>query len=116
MENTYHPTDRAVIDRILHTANTRIAGILAGFSINAYDFAKVNEALGLHLTDDDEFQQWAESPGNLEVLCSAHHRTAYGVHVLPGPLWEPMRFRKAGLAPPAQFYSEAQWKAREAAK
>jgi hypothetical protein len=84
--------------------------------INAFDFAKVNEALGLHLGDDEAFQQWAESPGNLEVLCSAHHRTALGVHVLPGPLWEPMRFRKAGLEPPARLYTEAQWKAREAAK
>lgn len=83
--------------------------------VNASDFHKVNQALGLHLEDDDEFAAWCESPGNLEVLCSAHHRTAYGVHVLPGPLWEPMRFRKAGLEPPARFYSEAQWKAREAA-
>lgn len=84
--------------------------------INASDFHRVNEALGLHLDDDEAFQAWAESPGNLEVLCSAHHRTALGVHTLPGPLWEPMRFRKAGLEPPARFYTEAQWKAREAAK
>ena len=83
--------------------------------INASDFKRVNEALGLHLTDDEEFQAWAESPGNLEVLCSGHHRTAYGVHVLPGPLWEPMRFRKAGLEPPARFYSAAEWAGRKAA-
>lgn len=80
--------------------------------INASDVAKVNEALGLHLTDDEEFQAWAEGPGNLEVLCAAHHRTAYGIHVIPGPLWEPMRYRKAGLEPPAHFYSAAEWKAR----
>jgi hypothetical protein len=51
--------------------------------ISASDFTKVNESLGLHLTDDDEFQAWAESPGNLEVLCTNHHRTALGVHVIP---------------------------------
>ena len=84
--------------------------------INASDFTRVNEALGLHLADDGEFQIWAESPGNLEVLCVGHHRTAYGVHVLPGPLWEPIRYRKAGFAPPARFYSAAQWEARTAAK
>jgi hypothetical protein len=83
--------------------------------INASDYEKVNEALGLHLASDEAFQNWCESPGNLEVLCSGHHRTAFGVHSLPGPLWEPMRFRKAGLGPPARFYTEAQWKAREAA-
>jgi|SRR5215469_11181786 len=78
--------------------------------VDASDFEKVNHALGLHLADDAEFQAWVESPGNLEVLCSAHHRTAFGIHVIPGPLWEPMRYRKAGLAPPAHFYSAGQWK------
>ena len=80
--------------------------------VNASDFAKVNQALGLHLADDDEFQAWCESPGNLEVLCAGHHRTAYGIHVIPGPLWEPMRYRKAGLEPPAHFYSAAEWAKR----
>jgi hypothetical protein len=83
--------------------------------INASDYRKVNEALGLHLENDAEFLDWCQSPGNLEPLCTGHHRTAFGVHSLPGPLWEPMRFRKAGLEPPARFYTEAQWKTREAA-
>lgn len=83
--------------------------------VNASDFHRVNEALGLHLTDDEEFQAWAEGPGNLEVLCSVHHRTHLGVHVLPGPLWEPIRYRKAGIEPPARFYTAAEWKARKAA-
>lgn len=81
--------------------------------IDASDFAKVNEALGLHLADDAEFQAWAESPGNLEVLCVAHHRTAFGIHVIPGPLWEPMRYRKAGLEPPAHYYTAAEWAKRK---
>jgi hypothetical protein len=83
--------------------------------IDASDRDKVNQALGLHLDDDDEFQAWAESPGNLEVLCVSHHRTSFGVHVIPGPLWEPMRFRKAGLEPPAHSYTAAEWAARKGA-
>jgi hypothetical protein len=67
----------------------------------------------MHLKDDEEFQAWCEGPNNLEVLCSVHHRTAFGIHVIPGPLWEPMRYRKAGLTPPAHFYSATQWASRE---
>lgn len=84
--------------------------------INASDFHRVNEALGLHLADDEEFQAWAESPGNLEVLCSVHHRTHLGVHTIPGPLWEPMRYRKAGVEPPARFYTAAEWAALKSAR
>jgi hypothetical protein len=29
-----------------------------------------------------------------------------------GPLWEPIRYRKAGLEPPARFYSATEWAAR----
>jgi hypothetical protein len=67
------------------------------------DLEKVNAQLGLHLDDDGEFQEWIESPGNLEPLCGVHHRTHFGVHVIPGPLWEPMRYRKAGSKPSAEF-------------
>ena len=67
------------------------------------DFEKVNAALGLHLTSDEDFQQWCEQPGNLECLCPVHHRTKYGVHMIPGPLWEPLRYRKAGMAPNVAF-------------
>lgn len=83
--------------------------------VNASDFNKVNQALGLHLEDDEEFAAWCEGPNNLEVLCSAHHRTQLGIHVIPGPLWEPMRYRRAGVEPPAHFYSAADWAARKAA-
>ena len=67
------------------------------------DLFKVNQQLGLHLASDEDFQQWIESPGNLEPLCAVHHRTHYGIHVIPGPLWEPLRFRKAGVQPSAEF-------------
>lgn len=70
---------------------------------NGADLDKINRALGLHLDSDEAFQQWVESPGNLEPLCATHHRTHYGVHVLPGPLWEPLRYRRAGSAPSAEF-------------
>ena len=67
------------------------------------DVAKVNAQLGLHLDSDEAFAQWIESPGNLEVLCAVHHRTHFGIHVIPGPLWEPLRYRKAGIQPAAEF-------------
>lgn len=71
--------------------------------INEVDPKKIQQALGLHFENDEEFQKWAESPGNLEVLCAQHHRAHYGIHVIPGPLWEALRFRKAGTAAAAEF-------------
>jgi hypothetical protein len=70
---------------------------------NAADPEKVGRALGLHFDTDEDFQQWIESPGNLEVLCANHHRTRYGIHVLPTPLWEAVRYHKEGLEAPAEF-------------
>jgi hypothetical protein len=67
------------------------------------DIDKVNQQLGLHLDDDGDFQEWIESPGNLEPLCAVHHRTHFGVHVIPGPLWEPLRYRAADVKPAAEF-------------
>ncbi|MFI9271912.1 hypothetical protein ACIGXM_14495 [Kitasatospora sp. NPDC052896] len=64
---------------------------------------KVARALGLHFEDDEAFQRWIEGPGNLEVLCSNHHRTRYGIHVLPEPLWQAVRFHSSGLPAPARF-------------
>lgn len=71
--------------------------------INAVDVDKVERILGLHFADDEEFQAWVESPGNLEVLCANHHRTHYGVHVIPSALWEALRFHRAGTAAAAEF-------------
>jgi hypothetical protein len=71
--------------------------------INEVDPDKIEKSLGLHFKDDEEFQVWAESPGNLEVLCVAHHRAHYGIHMIPGPLWEALRFRKKGTEAAAEF-------------
>lgn len=70
---------------------------------NAADPAKVEAAFGLHFADDEAFQVWIESPGNLEVLCENHHRTHYGVHVVPGALWEALRFHRTGTPAAAEF-------------
>jgi hypothetical protein len=75
------------------------------------DRAKVNAALGLHIEDDEAFAEWIESPGNLEALCVNHHRTHYGVHVLPHALWEAVRWRRSGTKSGAEFVS-----AKDAAK
>ena len=83
--------------------------------INEVDPKKVQEALGLHFETDEDFQVWAESPGNLEVLCANHHRTHYGIHVIPGPLWEALRFRMVGTQAAAEFVTadEAEEMAKE---
>jgi hypothetical protein len=74
--------------------------------INAVDPRKVERALGLHFDDDEDFQAWAESPANLEVLCANHHRSRYGIHMLPGPLWEATRLKRDGVKAPAEFVPE----------
>lgn len=79
--------------------------------VGSTDLKRVNDAFGLHLDDDNEFQSWIESPGNLEALCEVHHRTHYGVHVIPGPLWEPLRYRKANAKPAAEFVTAAEFEA-----
>lgn len=66
------------------------------------DLAKINRQLGLHIASDEEFQLWIESPGNLEPLCVMHHRTHFGIHSIPGPLWEPLRYRAAGRTASAE--------------
>jgi hypothetical protein len=71
--------------------------------INQVDEKRIEQALGLHFDTDEDFQKWAESPGNLEVLCANHHRAHYGIHVIPGPLWEALRFHKTGTGPAAEF-------------
>ena len=81
--------------------------------INEVDPKKVQESLGLHFENDEEFQQWAESPGNLEVLCANHHRTHYGIHVIPGPLWEALRFRMVGTEAAAEFVTAGEAKKEE---
>ena len=82
--------------------------------INEVDPKKLQESLGLHFDNDEDFQKWAESPGNLEVLCANHHRTHYGIHVIPGPLWEALRFRMVGTEAPAEFVTADE--AKEEAK
>jgi hypothetical protein len=81
--------------------------------INEVDPKKVQESLGLHFDNDEDFQKWAESPGNLEVLCANHHRTHYGIHVIPGPLWEALRFRMAGTEAAAEFVTADEAKKEE---
>jgi hypothetical protein len=82
--------------------------------VGSEDLKRVNDAFGLHLDKDEDFQNWIESPGNLEALCEVHHRTHYGVHVLPGPLWEPLRYRKANAKPSAEFVTTAEFEAGDA--
>lgn len=70
--------------------------------ITGIDVQKVDEAFGLHLSDE-EFQAWVEGPANLLALCKVHHTGYLGVHVLPGPLWEPQKYMREGISAPAHL-------------
>lgn len=66
------------------------------------DLTKFNEYYGLHLANDEEFAQYIEQEGNLEPLCSVHHRTKLGVHELPEPFWQAIRVWKGDMEPPVE--------------
>ena len=61
--------------------------------INDIDLGKFNEAYGLNL-DDEQFQEYVEQEGNLEPLCTLHHRGQEGIHSLPTPTWNVLRTSK----------------------
>lgn len=61
--------------------------------IGDIDLAKFNKAYGLDLTDE-QFQEYVEQEGNLEPLCTLHHRGQEGVHSLPEPEWNVLRTSK----------------------
>ena len=61
--------------------------------INDVSLEKFNNAYGLNLTDE-EFARYVEEEGNLEPLCTLHHRGVYGIHSLSGPTWEALRTSK----------------------
>ena len=58
--------------------------------VHDIDLAKFNHAYGLNLTDE-AFQEYVEQEGNLEPLCTLHHRGQEGVHSLPEPEWNVLR-------------------------
>lgn len=74
--------------------------------VNNMDQNKIEQAFGVHFENDEEFQAWIESPGNLEVLCEAHHRTTFGIHAIPDPLWQAIRFRKNGTQAAAEHITK----------
>lgn len=100
---------KCVISDDLCSGPTEIHHSIVEFSqINAADSEKIAKAYGLHFENDDDFAAWCEGPGNAEPLCVAHHRTHFGIHVMPGPLWDALRFRKAGTPPAAEFIPASQ--------
>jgi hypothetical protein len=58
--------------------------------VNDISLDKFNRAYGLHLSDED-FKKYVEEEGNLEPLCTLHHRGQEGIHSLDGPTWNVLR-------------------------
>jgi hypothetical protein len=69
---------------------------------NGIDVSKLDKIAGLSLTDA-EFIDWVQSPGNLEPLCSVHHRTQLGIHHIPEPDWNAVRAWKDGIPEPVEY-------------
>lgn len=53
-----------------------------------------------HITNDEDFAAFVEGPENLTALCHAHHTGAMGIHCLPAPAWNALRFWKDTLPVP----------------
>lgn len=84
--------------------------------VNAVDPARIEKALGLHFADDEAFP-FSGKVYDIEVAgsrsfvtsdlvvhnCVNHHRTHYGVHVIPSALWETLRWHRAGQPAAAEF-------------
>lgn len=50
--------------------------------------------------DEDAFLSWIEGEGNLLCLCKLHHTGVEGIHNLPYPIWECLRYWRADLPLP----------------
>jgi hypothetical protein len=85
---------KCVVDSDYHYGQIELHHSKVEFAhINDIDLDKFNEAYGLHLTDE-AFQEYVEQEGNLEPLCTLHHRGQEGIHSLPEPEWNVLRTSK----------------------
>lgn len=84
------------IDSDYHSGQLEAHHVKIEFAhINDVDIDKFNAAYGLDLTDE-QFQEYVEQEGNLEILCALHHRGQEGIHSLPSPEWNALRVAKNG--------------------
>lgn len=82
------------VDSDYHAGNVELHHVLVEFAhANDVDVEKFNRLYGLHL-DDESFRRYIEEEGNLEPLCTLHHRGQEGVHSLPEPEWHVLRVSK----------------------
>lgn len=73
---------------------------------NGYDARKFEadhpEFKGLLDGSDEAFYRFVESDKNIVPLCRKHHTGAQGIHVLPYPVWEALRYWRPGQPPPGR--------------
>ena len=46
----------------------------------------------IHIENDDDFARFVESEHNLSPYCRKHHTGMNGIHVIPYPLWQLMKY------------------------
>lgn len=54
------------------------------------------------ITTDEEFFAFVEGEGNLTPLCKLHHTGIEGIHCLPYPIWESLRYWRTDLPQPGR--------------
>ncbi|WP_125206434.1 hypothetical protein [Capsulimonas corticalis] len=70
---------------------------------NGVDLSKFEELYPeFNIHSDEDFKNWIEGEGNLLPLCKLHHTGILGIHVIPYPQWQILRYYRADLAAPAQ--------------
>jgi hypothetical protein len=85
---------KCCVDAIDHWGNIELHHDKVEFAhVNDVDVEKFNDLYGLHL-NDEEFRRFVEEEGNLEPLCTFHHRGDHGIHSLPTPIWNVLRVAK----------------------
>lgn len=63
---------------------------------NACDWRRVHQRFP-SVYSQESFERWIDSPENLTVICSVHHRSLqYGIHHLSVPDWSVLPFLKRG--------------------
>lgn len=93
--------DEATSGHPIELHHSRVEFALA----NGVDLDKFIEAypeFGLVHGDEEAFLAWIESESNLLALCKLHHTGPQGIHCLPYPIWQALKYWRDDLPVPGQ--------------
>jgi len=73
---------------------------------NGVDLTKFEAAypeFGLVNATEDQFLDWIESEGNMLPLCKLHHTGSQGIHCIPMPIWQALKYWRDDLPTPGEL-------------